>query len=131
MKTAQIIIPKNHPNPPERHEIEAAEILATHYNCVLEFILPIDDYKRRTPDILLNSVLCEMKSPIGDSRKHTVKAQFDRATGQHAACLIFDGRRTKLPDDYLMNAIRHELKHRRRIKRVIFIAKSKLVIEIP
>jgi hypothetical protein len=130
-KRGQVIIPPNNPNPPERHEIEVAEILAVHYKCIVEFLIPIDDYMRKTPDIVLNGVLCEIKSPTGASKKHTVKFQFDRATAQHVNCLIFDGRRTKLPDDFLLNAIKRELEHRRRIKRVIFITKSSSVVEIP
>lgn len=128
-KKSQVIIPPNSLNPPERHEIEVAEILARHYKCVVEFLIPIDDYMRKTPDIVMNGILCEIKSPTGASKKHTVKYQFDRATAQHANCLVFDGRRTKLPDDFLLNAIKRELGYRRRIKRVIFITKSGSVIE--
>ena len=73
----------------------------------------------------------EIKSPVGFSRKHTVKEQFERATRQGARNLIIDGSRTKLPDDFLVGAIKHELSMRHRIRRVIFISKEGIVIEIP
>ena len=112
---AQIIIPDAHPNPPEDHER-------------LEFLIPIDDYKRKTPDIVMNGIIFEIKSPTGNSR-HTVRNQFDRASSQHASGLILDGQRTKLDDATLKKQIMRELTMRHRIKRVIFITKSQKVLE--
>jgi hypothetical protein len=80
---------------------------------------------------VLLGVLCEIKSPIGKSRKHTIKDQFDRATNQQASVLVLDGRRTKLDDEHILTKIRHELSHRRRIKRVVFITKAEEIIDIP
>ncbi|MDR0854126.1 MAG: hypothetical protein LBN34_07140 [Clostridiales Family XIII bacterium] len=128
-KKGTVIIPHNHPNPPEPHEIEAAQIIADNYSCVIEFIIPIDDYKRKTPDVWMNSVRCEMKSPVGNSKKNTVRKQFERASAQHAKHLIFDGRRSKLTDDYIQKEIHRELAHRRRVKKVFFITKDNFVVE--
>jgi len=94
-----VFIPAGHPNPPEPHEIDAAWIIARHCMCKIEFIVPTDDYMRSSLDIRMNGVQWEIKSPSGASRKHTVKDQFDRATKQGARNLVFDGRRTKLPDE--------------------------------
>jgi hypothetical protein len=127
-KKGTVIIPHNHPNPPESHEIEAAQIIADHYSCVIEFIIPIDDYKRKTPDIVMNGVLCEMKSPTGNSKRKTVEKQFERAVKQGAKYLVFDSRRTKLNDEFLIAEIEKELNHQRRIKKVIFVSKKKLVL---
>jgi hypothetical protein len=126
---AQVIIPPNHPNPPESHEVDAAWILARHYDCVVSFIIPINDYGRPSPDILMNGILVEMKSPTGNSLKHTIKEQFDRATEQHVAILMIDSRRTKLKDEYIVGKIKRELQYRRRIKKVILITKFAEVIE--
>ncbi|MDR1019820.1 MAG: hypothetical protein LBL73_03595 [Synergistaceae bacterium] len=130
-KQGNVIVPKNHPNPPEGHEVNAALIVAEHYGNTAEFIIPTDDYKRSTLDIIMDGIMWEIKSPVGFSKKHTVKEQFERATKQGARNLIFDGRRTKLPDDFLVGAIKHELGIRHRIRRVIFISKKGIVIEIP
>jgi len=51
LKTGQVIVPVGHLNQPEQHEIEAASALATHYQCTIEFLIPVDDYKRKTADI--------------------------------------------------------------------------------
>ena len=127
---AEVIIPPNLDNPPEKHEIEAVWILAYHYNRAVEFLRPIDGYQIKTPDIVMDGHLYEIKSPTGMSKKHTVKRQFDKATMQRAYGLVFDSRRTKLPDNYLLSEIRRELNSRRRIKKVIFISKSGVVVEI-
>ena len=42
----RVIIPVNHPNPPEQHEVDAATVLACHYQSTVEFLIPVDDYKR-------------------------------------------------------------------------------------
>jgi hypothetical protein len=116
MLKPDVIIPPNHPNPPEQHEVEVAWILARHFKTVITFIVAINDYGRKSQDIVLFGVVCEIKSPTGSSRKHTIKYQFDRATRQQASVLILDSRRTKLPDDYILTKIKYELKRRRKIK---------------
>jgi hypothetical protein len=126
---AQVIVPANLSSPPEPHEKEIAEILSKHYDSTIEFIAPINDYKRKTPDIVMNGVLWEIKSPIGNSKRHTVSYQFDRASKQ-SKCLIFDGRRTKLPDDFLKKRIVFELNKHKSIKRLVFITKSQKILEI-
>jgi hypothetical protein len=126
---AQVIVPPKHSIQPEPHEIAVAEILAAHYNAVVEFIVPVNDYKRKSVDIMMNGALWEIKSPTGKSRKHTVKYQFDRATGQNARGLVFDGRRTSLPDEFLTRTIKFELSRRRRVKKVVFITKTAKIVE--
>jgi hypothetical protein len=54
--TAQVVIPTGHPNPPEQHEVEVAWILARHFGAKIEFLLPVDDYMRKTQDIILNGI---------------------------------------------------------------------------
>jgi hypothetical protein len=129
MRSAQVSVPTNHPNPPAEHEVEAAWILARHFNCTVEFLIPVDDYKRTTPDIVMLGILWEVKAPKGTSRKYTIKDQFKRASKQ-SKNIIIDGRRTKLSDDFIENAIRYELKTRHQIKRLLFINKSARVVEI-
>ena len=117
----QVIIPANHPNPPETHEIDAAFTLARHYRCVVEFLIPTDDYKRKTADIIMFGVEWEIKSPIGTS-KLTIQDQFRRALKQ-AKNIILDTRRTKLKDELIEKYIFIELKKRSNIKKVILINK--------
>jgi hypothetical protein len=129
LNIGQVVIPAGHSNLPETHEIEAAWVLARHYRCVVEFLIPVDDYKRKTPDIVMLGLEWEMKSPIGTSRKYTIKDQFKRASKQ-AKNIIIDGRRTKLSDDFIINVIKRELQTRSYIRRLIFITKIHKVVEI-
>ena len=124
----QVIIPANHPNPPEAHEIDAAFTLARHYQCVVEFLKPIDDYKRKTADIVMFGIEWEIKCPIGKS-KYTIQEQFRRASKQ-AKNIIIDTRRTKLQDEFIEKSIAVVLKKRPSIKKVILIHKLEKVVEI-
>ena len=54
IREAKVIIPPNLDNPPESHEVELAWILARHYGQSIEFLKPIDDYKRTTPDFVMS-----------------------------------------------------------------------------
>jgi hypothetical protein len=125
----KIVIPGNHPNPPEPHEIEIAKLLVDHFGYIVEFIIPIDGYKIKTADIVMNGLLWEIKSPIGKSRRHLVNAQFDRASKQ-SKNIIFDGRRTPLDDEFMMKQIRFEISRRSSLRRVIFITKSEIIVEM-
>ena len=124
----QVIIPVNHPNPPEQHEIDAAIVLARHYRCNVEFLIPLDDYKRKTADIIMFGVEWEMKSPTGKS-KYTIQDQFKRASKQ-AKNIVIDSRRTKLKDDFIEKSIKIIFNKRHSIKRVILINKKQKVLEI-
>jgi hypothetical protein len=125
----QVIIPAGHPNPPEPHEIEAAWLLARHYQCTVEFLIPIDGFKVKTPDFQMLGLLWELKSPVSDSKRRCVSGQFDRASDQ-SKNIVFDARRTKLEDEFLLKRIDYELSKRKSVKRVIFISMEKIVIEI-
>jgi hypothetical protein len=126
--TERVVIPAGHPNPPEPHEREVAWILARHFSCTVEFLIPIDDYKRKTADFIMNKVEWEMKSPLGNS-KSTVHHQIGRAAKQ-SKYIVFDGRRTSLADDILLSRIRAELKEHSSIKQVLFISKNSKVLAI-
>ena len=75
----QIIIPVGHPNPPEPHEVDVAMVLARHYQTTVKFIVPVDDYKRKSADIVMLNVEWEIKCPTGKS-KYTIQEQFRRAS---------------------------------------------------
>ncbi|MDR0852958.1 MAG: hypothetical protein LBN34_01130 [Clostridiales Family XIII bacterium] len=125
---ANVIIPTNLDNPLEAHEIEAAWIIAKHYNEVVEFLRPIDGYRVKTADLVMNGVIWEVKSPIGKS-KNTVEYTMRRA-GKQSKYLIFDGRRAPLTDGFIEKKIVFELGKRRTIKKVVYIRKNKEVIEL-
>ena len=128
INSGQVIIPVGHPNPPELHEVDVAMVLAQHYQTTVEFIMPVDDYKRKTADIIMLGAEWEIKCPIGKS-KHTIQEQFRRAS-QQAKRIIIDSRRTKLKYSFIEKSVRYELGKRPSVKRVILISKYGKVIEI-
>jgi len=124
----KVILPTKHPNPPEQHEIESAYVIAEHFKCTVEFLLPIDDFKRSTADIMMLGVRWELKCPTGDSQS-TIQNQFRRAKKQ-AKNIIIDTRRTKLSYETIEKRVRFEMKNHPKMKRVILIDKFEKVIEI-
>lgn len=128
INSGQVIIPGGHPNPPESHEVDVALILSRHYQCSVEFLIPIDDYKRKTPDVVMLGVQWELKCPTGAS-KSTIENQFRRASKQSRS-IIIDTRRTKLEYQTVEKKVLFELKRHPSVKRVILIDKSEKVVEI-
>ena len=124
----QVIIPGNHPNPPLPHEVNTALVLSRHYQTTVEFLIPIDDYKRKTADVAFLGVEWELKCPMGAS-KSTIENQFRRASKQSHQ-LIIDTRRTKLEYQTIVSKVLFELKKHPSVKRVILIDKFEKVIEI-
>ena len=126
LKIGQVIVPVGHPNQPEQHEIDAANALATHFQCTIEFLIPIDDYKRKTADIVMLGTLWEIKCPIGSS-KSTIGNQF-RVASKQARNIVIDTRRTPLEYERIEKTVILELRNRPSVKRVILINKSGGVI---
>lgn len=126
---AKVIISSGILPSPERHEVEIAWILAKHYTCVVEFLKPIDGYRMKTADVVMNGNLWEIKSPQGNSKLNTIKEQFKKGTKQ-SKFIVIDGRRTKLSDVFIQKQIVFEMRNRPRTKKTIYINKSKEVIEI-
>jgi len=125
---SKVVISAKHTNPPQSHEVEAAQILAQHFCCDVEFLVPVDDYMRKTADISMLGAEWEIKSPIGNS-KSTIGNQF-RTASKQSRNIIIDARRTPLDSAVVIKSIRLEMKKRKTIKRVILIDKSKKVLAI-
>jgi len=127
----QVVIPGNHPNPPLQHEVDTAMLLARHYNTVVEFLIPIDDYKRKTADIAMLGVEWELKCPTGTS-KATIENQFRRASKQ-AKNIIIDTRRTILEYENIEKSVHFVMKRRpsmKKVNKIILIDKFENVIAI-
>ena len=127
----QVKIPDNHPNPPLPHEVNMASVLAQHYNTVVEFIVPVDDYMRKTADILMLGMEWELKCPTGSSRR-TVEHQFKRASKQ-AKNIVIDTRRTQLDYETIEKKVLFEISNRPSIKklnRIVLIDKFEKIVEI-
>ena len=128
LNLGQVIIPGNHPNPPMPHEVDVALILARHYKTTIEFIVPVDDYKRKSADIVMLGVEWEIKCPSGTS-KSTISGQFQRASKQ-SKNIVIDTRLTKLRFEEIEKRVFNEIKKRTNIKKVVLIDKYEKIIEI-
>jgi hypothetical protein len=123
-----VIIPVGHPNPPEPHEEDAAKILARHFRCTVEFLIPVDDYKRKTADILMLGVEWEIKCPTGASR--STISNILRWASKQSHNVIIDTRYTKLDDEEIEKKVRLEASKKSSIKKAILINKLRKVVEI-
>jgi len=123
-----VVLPADSSVPPELHEIEAAWILARHFNTVVEFLRPVEGYKVKTADLVMNGLIWELKSPTGKGRT-TVSNQFKRASKQ-SSHVIFDARRVQLDEDEVLRQVHRELQTRKSVKVVLFITKAGKVMEI-
>lgn len=95
----------------------------------LSFYNRLPAIKTKTPDIVMNGVMWEIKSPTGNSKKSTVEYQFKGL--KQSRNLIIDGRRTKLSDTFIKRQITLEITRHSRVGRIIFITKSDKIVELP
>jgi len=123
----KVITPVGHPNPPTQNEQGIATLLALHYRTDVEFVVPVDDFKRSSPDIIMNGVTWEIKAPIGNS-KSTIYKQFRRASKQ-AKNIVIDTCQTKLEYERIVTSVKLEMSKRHAIRKVILIDKSKKIVE--
>jgi len=125
---SKVVTPTNLNNPPEDNEIQIAQIIANHYNAKVEFLRPIDDYKRKTPDVVINGQLWEIKSPTGKARG-SIERQLKRALKQ-SRNVIIDARRSLLSDSVIELELKRQCTIRRSIRKLVLITKAEIVIEI-
>ena len=124
LKVGKIIIPNG--LYPEKHELATANIF-TRFGKDVEFLAPSRTKKAKTPDVIIDNVIWEMKSPTGKS-KYTIQNQFKRAAHQ-AQNLIFDSRRTGLDSKYIGKEIAKQISLRKSIKKLKLITKSGHIID--
>jgi hypothetical protein len=125
---ARVIIPHGSQKQPDPHELDVAYILAQHYKTTVKFIVPVDDYKRKSADILMNGVEWEIKSPRGNG-KSTISNQLRNASKQSCS-IVIDSRLTELTYGEVEKRVRFSIQNKSVIKRVILINKFGKVVEI-
>ena len=122
IKNGKTIIPSN--ASPWPHEIRVAKVLSKA-GYTVEFIANSNTSK--TPDIWLNGVPYEIKSPVSNNIK-AVERNLKRANKQ-SKNIIFDSSRMKrIPDSKIVASIKYRLNHQNTINEVIFINKYQEII---
>jgi hypothetical protein len=111
---------------PKEHELSAALILAYHFKSDVTFLRPDT---RKTPDINVDGVKWEVKSPRGDGKK-TIDNNL-RAAHKQSRNVVLDLRRTKLHQrkaiariNYYLSAGPHKINHLK------IITKTQKIIDI-
>ncbi|MDR1016822.1 MAG: hypothetical protein LBL67_05120 [Coriobacteriales bacterium] len=119
MKNGAIIIPAG--AYPAVHEIETAKILAKFGHHV-EFLVPNRTKGVKTPDIIMDGLAWEIKSPIGKSRS-TIQHAIKRA-GHQAHNVILDLRRINLEQSVAISEARRQVAASRSIQRLLVVTFS-------
>ena len=110
----------------EKHEY-ATVLLLTEMGSDVELVPRSNREGERTPDIIIDNVKWEMKSPTGETR-NTIKNIIQSALRQ-SVNIILDLRRIKRPMEKCLRDIDREFTHNKRIKRLLVITKSKKVLD--
>ncbi len=121
----QVIVKTDLKDRPEDHELSAALILAAYFKADVMFLR---HKSSKTPDIKVNSMKWEIKSPRGNSKK-TIENNLRMARKQ-SRNIIVDLRRIKLHQQKAISRINFFLSGPHRFKKVLVITKTEKVIEI-
>lgn len=112
---------------PEKHEIEVATIL-NKFGRDVEFLIPSQTKNSRTPDIKMDNLFWEIKSPKGNSSR-TIENNLRIALKQ-SANIIVDLRRMKFNEQKAIMQIEKEFKFRKNISKIIVIKKNQILLDM-
>lgn len=107
--------------PPEKHEFAVAKYFSALGKDIV-FLRPSSIPNVHTPDILMDGVEWEIKSPQGNSR-NTIEENFRKAVKQ-SKYIIFDLRRTKLSEKQCLSRLEREFRARPYLKCLYVICKN-------
>ena len=122
----KVILETDFRNRPKEHELSAAILIADFFQTDIIFLRPTCQH---TPDLEINNIRWELKSPLGDG-KNTIKNNLHGARKQ-SVNIIIDLRRIKMHQAKAIANIKHYLtSHHTRIRRLIVITKSEAILEL-
>lgn len=125
IRVGNVIIPGGMAQP-SLHELRAVDLLAQTGKDV-EFIRPSGTKNGKTPDVMMDGILWEIKCPTGSGR-YTIQNQFRRAAKQ-SHNLILDVRGMKMHSKVIEEEVNKQFLLRRSIKKLWLITKSGKLIE--
>lgn len=120
-----IIIPVGMKPRPKIHEETAADILANHFKSDVYFI---ETASQGTPDVSIDGIKWEIKSPIGISANNIRKNM--REAGNQSLNVVIDLRRSKLHQTRAVGYINQYMYTSKKLKQVIVITKSKKILTV-
>ena len=108
------------------HEYSTVKMLLEKgYN--VELIPPSQIKGMRTPDLVINGVVWEIKSPTG-AGKHTIKHTLQNATHQ-AGNVIVDLRRCGIPEDKAIKEFEQGFALSKRLRKMKIVLKSDEILD--
>lgn len=110
----------------KEHEMKTVLFL-TEMGYDIEFIPKSDEEGHHTPDILIDGIKWEMKSPTGDS-KYTMQNNLQEALKQ-SCYIILDLRRAKRKEEKCLREIEKEFTFSKRIKAIKVITKGRKLLD--
>lgn len=120
-----IVIPVGMKPRPKIHEETAADILANHFKSDVYFI---ETGSHGTPDVSIQDIEWELKSPIGSSANNIQKNM--REASAQSESIVVDLRRSKLHQTRAIGYIKQFTERSPKLKRVLVITKSKQILTI-
>ena len=111
----------------EQHELDVAKVL-NKIGKDVEFILPSRVKFSRTPDIKMDGLLWEIKSPKGSSSR-TIENNL-RCALKQSKNIIIDLRRIKIDETRAISQIMKQFKFSKLINRIILIKQNKEILDI-
>lgn len=115
-----IVIPVGMKPRPKIHEETAADILANHFKSDALFI---ETGSQGTPDVSIQGIEWELKSPVGSSANNIQKNM--REAAAQSENVVIDLRRSKLHQTRAVGYIKQFTERYKKLKRVLVITKSK------
>lgn len=110
----------------EQHELDVAKVL-NKIGKDVEFILPSRVKFSRTPDIKMDGLLWEIKSPKGSSSR-TIENNL-RCALKQSKNIIIDLRRIKIEETRAISQINKQFKYSNLINRIIIIKQNKEILD--
>jgi hypothetical protein len=110
---------------PEEHERTAARIIADFFHSDAIFIKRTS---RKTPDIRVDNLYWEIKSPTGKG-KHNIQHRLQNAAEQ-SENIVLDARRSKIHHLKIKNEAIRQFSLIKKAKRLILITKTGKAIEL-
>jgi hypothetical protein len=112
---------------PQKHELETAWFF-NELGKDIEFLKPIDKQHIKTPDIKMDGIFWEIKSPIGSSSR-TIENNLRTALCQ-STYIIIDLRKIKLNEKKAIMQIQKVFNLVKKFRRILIICKGKKLIDL-
>jgi hypothetical protein len=122
----EVIVKTGPQDAPKEHEMSAAVILAYHFKANVTFLRP---ERKKTPDIDINGIKWEIKSPKGSSKK-TIENNL-RAARKQSENIVIDLARSKMHMTRAVARAKFYIRTKAHsIKRLKIITKTGKIIDI-